>query len=144
LVSRCQICGRFIITVHKGLLNNIVIFLLFTLASFSIAFSATTDVDDVNTVIKIWKEVQVYVDTSTFYYGMSHNEVHTKHIADKILGKYGLEHDDYIVGVIGTLKEKKPLYVIVSFELNDQEYEKIFIIKNVKFKDGCDDPNNCA
>lgn len=143
MVPRSQISRRTIITVHKGLLNRIVIFLLFTLASFSIAFSATSDIDDINKVIKIWKEVQVYVDTSIFYYGIDHNKFHTEYIAEKILGKYGLEHDDYVVGVIGNT-DYKPLYVIVVFGLNGQEYEKIFIIKNVELKSGCEDGNNCA
>ena len=144
MATRSEICGRLIIAIYKGLLNNIVIFLLFTLASFSIAFSATTDVDDVNTVVKIWKEVQVYVDTSTFYYGMGVNQHHTDYIGHKILGKYGIKKsEDYIVGVIGT-PDYKPLYVAVIFVMNGQEYEKIFEIKNVELKDGCEDLNNCA
>ena len=126
-------------------LNNIVIFFLFTLASFSIAFSATSDIDDINTVIKIWKEIQVYVDTSTFYYGMDNNQFHTVHIAEKILGKYGItDFDNYTVAVVGKTEDLKPLYVIVVFLYNGQEYEKVFIIKNVEFKHGCEDGNNCA
>lgn len=110
---------------------------------FSVAFSATTDIDDINTIIKIWKEVNTYVDSSTFYYGMETNQHHTEYIAEKILGKYGLKSDDLLVAVVGTI-EYKPLYVAVMINLNGEEYRKIFEIKNVKFKDGCVDPNNCA
>ena len=114
------------------------------MASFSIAFSATTETDDINTVIKIWKEIDTYVKESTFYYGIGTNQYHVDHIAKEILGKYGIKkYEDYIIGVVGT-PDLKPLIVVVIFVLNDQEYERTFEIKNVDSKSGCEDINNCA
>jgi hypothetical protein len=128
-------------------MEKIVIVLFFILAVFSVAFSATSDVEDVNTVVKIWTEIQEYVNAQEFFYGIDTNDHHTEYVATEILAHYGItKKEDYIVGVLGTL-ERRPIILLVAFELNGIEYKRSFKIKHVKekeIKDGCDDSSRCA
>ena len=128
-------------------MKNIIITLFFILAVFSVAFSATSDVEDINNVVKIWTEVQEYVDVQEFFYGLDTNKHHTDYVAIEILEHYGItKPGDYVVAVLGNT-EYRPLFLIVSFELNGAEYKRAFKIKHVKekdIKDGCDDPGRCA
>lgn len=117
--------------------------LLFVLAIFSIAFSASTDVDDVKTVVKIWVEVQEYVDTYDFYYGIGTNQHHADYVAEKILLKYGIiDTEDYFIGIYGT-DDYEPKALIVVFDLNGVQYKRAFKIKNI-VKESCDDPGRCV
>jgi hypothetical protein len=129
-------------------MEKIVIVLFFILAVFSVAFSATSDVEDVNTVVKIWTEIQEYVSAQEFFYGSNEeNDHHTEYVSLEILAHYGITNpDDYVVAVLGTL-EYRPIILLVAFELNGIEYKRSFKIKHVKekeIKDGCDDPSRCA
>jgi hypothetical protein len=128
-------------------MEKIVIVLFLILAVFSVAFSASWDVEDVNTVVKIWTKIQEYVDTQEFFYGKELNQRHTDYVVYEILANYGItDAEDYIVGVIGTL-EYRPVTLLVAFELNGEQYRRTFKIKHVKekeIKDGCDDTSRCA
>lgn len=128
-------------------MKNIIISLCLILAVFSVAFSTTSDVEDVDTVLKIWTEVQEYVDAQEFSYGFDTNVHHTEYVASEILAHYGItKPKDYVVAVIGTI-EHRPLFLLVIFELNGEEYKRAFKIRRVKeedIKDGCDDPSRCA
>jgi len=127
-------------------MNRIVIFLLFMLASFSIAFSATSEEPDqapeVKVMVQIWKEIQEYVDTHEFGYWYT-NDHHVEYIVKNIFNKYGIvDKDQYFIGVMGMPGTGKPIAVMVIVEYGDEHYSKNFMIKNVK-KD-CDDPGSCA
>jgi len=122
---------------------KIIMLLLFVLAMFSVAFSASTDIDDINTAVKIWTEVQEYINTHDFYYGVGTNQHHADYVADNILYKYGVtETEDYFIGVLGT-PDYRPEVLIVVFELNGLQYKRVFKIKNV-VKESCDDPGRCV
>ncbi len=129
------------------MINKIVIALFFILASFAIAFSATTDVEDVDIVVKIWKEVQVYVDTNEFGYYYT-NDHHIDKIFD-ILKRNGIiGKKDYWIAVLGEHGTGKPVAVIVQIQLNGNEYLHKFEIKNVKPKGesepACENTGSCA
>jgi len=124
-------------------MNRIVIFLLFMLASFSIAFSTTSDMEDVDTIVKIWKEIKVYVDTSEFGYWYT-NDHHIDNIV-VILRVNGItDKENYWIAVMGD-SSGKPVHVLVQIKLNGNPYKHEFIIKNVNRKGGCEsDPSGCA
>lgn len=125
-------------------MNRIVIAILFLIASFAIAFSSTSDIQDIEVVVKIFKEVQEYVDTHEFGYYYT-NDHHVEYIGKNIFEKNGISHVDFLVIVFGELGTGKPTSVYITFELNGEEYSKTFKIKNVKPKGGCEgDPGKCA
>ena len=130
-------------------MNRIAIFLLFMLASFSIAFSATSEepdqAPDVRVIVQLWKDIQEYVDTHEFGYWYT-NDHHVEYIIENILKNYGIiGTDEYFVVVMGIIDTGRPYVLIVVVNYKGEEYSKNFIIKHIKPKGGCEgDPGKCA
>ena len=127
-------------------MNRIVIFLFFMLASFSIAFSATTENEDlapqVRVMVQVWKDIQNYVDTHEFGYYYT-NDHHVEYIVQNILNKYGIvEEDDYYIAIMGDVDTGRPIAMMVIVQYAGEQYSKNFMIKNVKVN--CDDTGKCA
>ena len=127
-------------------MNRIVIFLFFMLASFSIAFSATTENEDlapqVRVMVQVWKDIQNYVDTHEFGYYYT-NDHHVEYIVKNILNKYGIvEEDDYYIAIMGDVDTGRPIAMMVIVQYAGEQYSKNFMIKNVKVN--CDDTGKCA
>ena len=119
--------------------------LLILLATFSIAFSATEEEEDlapqVRIMVQMWKDIQTYVDTHEFEYWYN-NQHHVDYIVKNIFHKYGItKDDDFFIAVMGD-PTGKPIAVMVIIKYGGEQYSKNFMIKNVKVN--CDDPGNCA
>lgn len=112
-------------------------------SAFSVAFSTQSDMDEVNTVVKIWQEIQEYADTHNFIVGIGgSNQQHTDYIGKKILGKYNISKDNYFIGVFGD-ENFVPQSLIVIINMNETDYKRVFIIKNI-VEDKCNDPGKCV
>jgi hypothetical protein len=127
-------------------MKKLVISLFFILAVFSIAFSATSEepnqAPQVNAVVKLWKDIQEYVDTHEFTYWYT-NDHHVEYIVKNIFSKYGIfKEDDFFIAVMGEPGTGRPIAVMVILEYGGEQYSKNFTIKNVK--EDCDDTGNCA
>jgi len=117
------------------------------LASFSIAFSATSEepnqAPQVNAVVKLWKDIQKYVDTHEFTYWYT-NDHHVEYIVENIFSKYGIfKEDDFFIAIMGEPGTGRPIAVMVIVEYGGEHYSKNFMIENVK-EENCKDPSNCA
>lgn len=127
-------------------MKKLAISLFLILAVFSVSFSATSEeldqAPEVNVVVRLWKDIQEYVDTHEFTYWYT-NDHHVEYIVKNIFSKYGIfKEDDFFIAVMGEPGTGRPIALTVIIEYGDEQYIKNFIIKNVK--ENCDDPGRCA
>jgi len=127
------------------MIKKLLVFLVICLCFCSVSFAS--EIDDVKKAVKIYKEIQDYVDSSTFVYGFNQkNQQHIDYIVYAILWKYGIkEKETYFVAAIGDANGK-PIYVRAFFEINGVLYDQFFKITNIeKIKENCEDgTSECA
>ena len=88
---------------------KIISIVLFLLLLFPVV-SVSGDKEDVQLMVDLWGEIFLYVNSSTFNYGLEVNQKHVDYVVDVILGKYGITNpDDYGVFVYGEVDTYKPL-----------------------------------
>jgi hypothetical protein len=130
-------------------MKNVVIILFLILSVFCVSISASSnsDIDEINKALKIWKEIETYVNKNEFVYGVSeeNKNVNFGHIdkITEILKKYNIDKKNYFAGILADASNNlRPMAVIVIFKINKTIYKRFFTITKVK-ELKCYNGSNC-